>query len=189
MKIKHLITLASMCFINACSNTPNSVIIAPQVYSVPTSNYVQQQAQLSVTDLRIKNHIIQILQPGQAATLFSPANDMSQTLNNSLSAQFKNQGLVIAPASRHQIKIYIDAALVSVQQETLKYQAASEIRLRVEIKKGSETLTTDFNAKGHSKGPFKADIAVLERDFNQQLGKLITEITQNPDIIGFITHE
>lgn len=188
MKIKPLITLASLCLLSACSNTPSSVIIAPQVYSVPSTNYAQQQASLTITDMRIKNHIIQILQPDQAAKLFSPANDISQSLTSAVSQQFKGQGLSISPASPSQIKVYIDAAIVSVQQETLKYKASSEIRLRVEVKKGNETLTTDFKSKGNSNGPFKADVAVLERDFNQQLGKLITEITQNPDIIGFITH-
>lgn len=188
MKKQHIITLTLLSLLGACSHSPSSVIIAPQVQSVPSNTYAQQQASIKITDMRIKNHIVQILKPDQAAKLYSPANDISLTLNKTLSEQFKSQGLSITPSGQAQINVYVDAAIVSVQQETLKYKASSEVRLRVEIKKGTEILTTDFKSKGGSNGPFKADIAVLERDFNQQLGKVIAEITQNPDIIGFINH-
>ena len=57
---------------------------------------------------------------------------------------------------------------------------------RVVINNGSGTLTKSFKITGKSNGPLKADIAVLERDFNQQLAKLLTQIVQNQEIQKFI---
>ncbi|WP_286265216.1 YajG family lipoprotein [Thalassotalea atypica] len=172
----------------ACGSTPSSIIIAPQVYAPIQSLYHNQSVQLSITDLRRQHHVIQVLKKDQAAKLYSPANDLASILNQSLTTEWKNQGLAVNDFANITMNVYIDAALVSVQQETVKYQANSEIRLRIEINKAEKTLTNHFKSKGSSNGPLFADVAVLERDFNQQLGKVIAEILSNNDIQHFINH-
>lgn len=186
MTLKPFIPLLFSTLLMACGTTPSSVIIAPQVNTASSVIYDSQNVSLVVTDLRTNNHIIQVLKSDEAATLYSPASNMAQTLSNSLSEQYKKQGLNIDAVSATDITIFIDAALVSVQQETIKYTANSEIRLRVQVKKNDKTLTNHFNSKGSSNGPLFADIAVLERDFNQQLGKVIEEVLLNKDIQAFI---
>lgn len=186
MKIKTLISLGFVTLLAACSNTPSSVIIAPQINTVSSSNYTDLQATLTVNDLRTQSHIIQILKTDDAAKLLSPANNIATTLNQSLSEQWKKQGLLIGGAGAIEITVFVDAALVSVQQETVKYKAQSDIRLRVQIRKGDKTLTNHFKSSGNSNGPLFADIAVLERDFNQQLGQVIEELMANQDMQTFI---
>jgi uncharacterized lipoprotein len=186
MKIRTLTTLIFTAFLAACSSAPTSVIIAPQVNVVSPVIYIDRQATLTVNDLRTQNHVIQILKADQAAELLSPANDVAATLNQSLSEQWKKQGLTLVGSGAIEVTVFIDAALVSVQQETVKYTAQSEIRLRVQIQKGEKTLTNHFKSNGNSNGPLYADVAVLERDFNQQLGKVIEELMANKDMQSFI---
>lgn len=188
MNLKSITPFLLSTLLVACGSTPSSVIIAPQFYT-PTQNVYQNQAvQLNITDLRRQHHVIQILKNEEAAKLYSPANDLASTLNNSLTTEWQKQGLAVDEFANITLAVYVDAALVSVQQETIKYQANSEIRLRVEIKKGEKTLTNHFKSKGASNGPLFADVAVLERDFNQQLGKVITEILSNDEIQQFINN-
>ena len=98
----------------------------------------------------------------------------------------KKNGLQLQPLAANQFDVIIDNALISVQQELVKYTAHNEIQIRVIAKNGQKTLTKTFKISGNSNGPFKADIAVLERDFNQQLAKLLTQITQNQELREFI---
>jgi len=54
------------------------------------------------------------------------------------------------------------------------------------VNNGSETLTSTFKNRGNSDGPFKADIAVLERNFNERLAKLLQQIIANQKINDFL---
>jgi len=169
-----------------CKQTPNQVILSPQVQSPIGHVYANQAIKLTTQDMRKGNHIVQILKEGEAATLYSPNLAVDQVLGQSVTQYFKDQGLLISSQAGITMRISVDTALVSVHQELMKYQAVSEIALRVEIARNEQTLTTKFNSKGTSEGPLNADLAVLERDLNQQLGKLVVEIANHEDIKAFI---
>jgi len=76
--------------------------------------------------------------------------------------------------------------LISVQQEMVKYQVNNELVIRVKVNNGTQTLSNTFKVRGTSEGPLNADIAVLERDFNQQLAQLLTQVISNAEIQHFI---
>ncbi len=151
----------------------------------PAPIYDQVAASLTVTDLRTSNHVIQILKAGKAADLYSPSAPVSQVFEHALTQVFNQQGMSTNGGAIN-IEVLIDKAIVSVQQQTLKYQANSDIQLRVVVSNGEQTLTNTVKSKGNSNGPLSADIAVLERDLNQQLAKVVNDITQNPKMIALI---
>jgi uncharacterized lipoprotein len=164
---------------------PSHVILAPQISASPATIYSGQAINLTVQDLRTGNHIIQILKAGKAATLFSPNQPLTNMLSQSLTSYYAQQGLNTSGGTIS-IDITINRALVSVVQELMKYQANTDIQVSVSVTKGDKTLTNTINSRGASNGPLQADIAVLERDLNQQLGKVISDIISNADIIAFI---
>lgn len=171
--------------LTACTSSTKPLIVAPQLPTNVNAVYQGQGVTVNIQDLRRQQHIVQVLKQGDAAKLHSAANDVSATIANTLKNSWVQQGLTIDGGQVH-INIFLDAALVSVQQQTMKYTASSEIRLRVEVQKHDSTQTTNFKSTGNSNGPLYADIAVLERDFNQQLGKVISDILNNQDIQNFI---
>ncbi len=172
--------------LTACSTPIKNVIVNPELLATNNNAYQQKQAQISFTDLRRANHVVQVLRTNEAAELYSPQEPLVSIINSALSAGFKANGLQLQPLAANQFEIIIDNALISVQQELVKYKAHNEIQIRVIAKNGQKTLTKTFKITGNSNGPFKADIAVLERDFNQQLTKLLTQITQNKELQQFI---
>jgi uncharacterized lipoprotein len=186
LKTLKLLFISSLTMLTACSTPVKHVIINPELRVVSSNVYQQKQAQISFSDLRRANHIIQILRTDEAAELYSPQQPLVEIIKKSLSAGFKTSGLQLQPLAANQIEVHIDSALVSVQQTLLKYTAHNEISVRVIAKNGLKTLTKTFKISGNSNGPFSADIAVLERDFNQQLTKLLTQITQNQELKQFI---
>ena len=169
-----------------CAQTPNQVILSPQVQSPIGHVYTNQAINITTQDMRTGNHIIQILRKDEAATLYSANLPIDRVLGQSVKQYFKDQGLLISSQAGITMRVTVDKAMVSVHQELMNYQAVSEIELRVEIARNEQTLTTEFNSKGTSEGPLNADLAVLERDLNQQLGKLVVEIANHKDVKQFI---
>jgi len=184
--IKHLTLLTLTLILTACVNTPTHLIVAPEIMTTPSLSYSDKQAQLEVVDMRTANHIVQVLREGEAATLISAQQRIEKTIVKTLTKQWEKQGLAIVSSATNTINITVEKAIISVDQQIMSYKSQTEITLKVKINNGLQTLTSTFNNKGNSEGPLRADIAVLERNFNQRLTKLITTILANKKINDFI---
>ncbi|OUR62549.1 hypothetical protein A9Q74_04650 [Colwellia sp. 39_35_sub15_T18] len=186
MKITTTLALTFALLLSACSSTPSHLIVAPDIISTPSLHYENKQTQLEVVDMRTANHIVQILEEDEAATLMSAQIRLENTIQTTLTNQWQKQGLQVSPLATNTIKIEIEKAVISVNQQTMNYQSQTEIVLKVIVNNGQQTLTSTFKNRGNSQGPLHADIAVLERNFNQRLANLLTQILANEKINTFI---
>jgi len=172
--------------LSGCASAPSHLIVAPEIMAPSANQHIDKQATLNVVDMRTANHIVQILRKNEAATLFSAQERLEDIINNSLSENWQKQGLAIQASAINTFNIAIEKAVISVTQETLRYQVQTEIILKLTINNSLQTLTSTFKNRGNSKGPFKADIAVLERNFNQRLANLLQQILANEKINHFL---
>jgi uncharacterized lipoprotein len=189
-KIKTLAATTLLLVLTACANKPTYVVIAPDLSinnsASSQSAYQNKQASLTVTDLRSAQHVVQILRKDEAAEVYSSQQPLNRIVEETLAAEFKKQGLDINAQAGNAIEIIIDNGLSSVQQEMMKYQVNNELVIRVTVNNGSQTLSNTFKVRGTSEGPLGADIAVLERDFSQQLTQLLSQVINNIEIQRFI---
>lgn len=181
-----IISLIVPIGLSGCASAPTNIIVAPDIFSPAAIHYNNQQAQLNVIDMRTANHVVQILRKGEAATLIPAQERLEYTIKNKLIEHWKMQSLAINLNATNKITVEIDKAVISVNQEMMEYNVQTEIVLKVSINNGEQTLTSTFKNRGNSDGPFSADIAVLERDFNQRLAKLIQQILANEKINNFL---
>lgn len=167
----------------ACSNNVHHIIVSPEVMQTTSNHYQGKQANITFSDLRTISHIVQIKRPDtEVAQLYSAQNPLLPIIKTTLTAAFEKNALQVAPLASNQIDVIVEKALINVEQTLVKYQATNTLAIRVVVNNGKETLTKNFMTNGKSKGPFSADLAVLERDFNQQLSQLLLQIVENPDI-------
>jgi len=189
-KLKTLAATIVLVLLTACANKPTHVVIAPDlsITNNPSSQtqYQNKQASMVVTDMRSAQHVVQILRQDEAAEIYSSQQPLSNIIKQTLISEFKQQGLAITGQANNAIEIIIENSLISVQQEMMKYKVNNEIVILVKVNNGKQTLSNTFKVRGTSEGPLNADIAVLERDFNQQLTKLLTQIISNVEIRSFI---
>ena len=189
-KIKTLAVISLLTLVSACANKPSHVVISPDLTitngTVTQAKYQNQQASMTITDLRGAQHVVQIIRADEAAELYSSQAPLKQIIEKTLISEFKKQGLDINAQANNAIEVIIDSALISVQQEMMQYQVNNELVIRVKVNNGAQTLSNTFKVRGTSEGPLSADIAVLERDFNQQLTSLLTQIISNVEIRSFI---
>lgn len=186
---KNLLALTSLIMsliLSGCSSTPSHLIIAPEIITPSVIQHIDKKATLNVVDMRTANHVIQILRDGEAATLFSAQERLEDIIKNSLSKNWQQQGLTLQGNAVNSINVTIEKAIISVTQQTMSYQVKTEIVLNVTVNNSIQTLTSTFKNNGSSKGPFKADIAVLERNFNQRLANLLQQILVNEKINHFL---
>lgn len=179
-------TLSLLLTLSACASLPSHLIVSPDVMVTPDVSYQNKQAQLSVVDMRTTNHVVQILRDGEAATLLSAQESLEQTIEKKLSTHWQKQGLVLDSNAINNIDVAIEKAVISVNQQTMEYKVQTEIVLKVTIENDKQTLTITFQNRGNSDGPLQADIAVLERNFNQRLAKLLTQILASEKITNFL---
>jgi uncharacterized lipoprotein len=189
-KIKSLAATTLLLVLTACANKPTYVVIAPDLSinnsASSQSAYQNKQASFTVTDLRSAQHVVQVLRKDEAAEVYSSQQPLNRIIEEALAAEFKKQGLDINAQAGNAIEIIIDNGLSSVQQEMMKYQVNNELVIRVTVNNGSQTLSNTFKVRGTSEGPLGADIAVLERDFSQQLTQLLSQVINNIEIQRFI---
>jgi uncharacterized lipoprotein len=174
--------LFALMALTACTHQPSHLIVAPQLSLSKHESYQGHQAQLQVSDMRIADHIIEIIEPDKARQIYSSQTRLDTILQKQLAAQYVRQGLSLRLGAENNIALYIDQAKVKVAQQTFKYQVKSEIVMRVIVTNKKQTLTKTFRQSGTSEGPLQADIAVLERDFNQNLSQLLQQILTNSDL-------
>ena len=172
--------------LGACSSSPSHLIVAPELLTTPNIHYSNKTAQLEVVDMRSARHIVQILREDEAATLLSAEHRIVGIIESTLKKQWKKQGLLINEHGKNKINISIEKAIISVTQATMSYQVQTEIIIKVRINNSLQTQMSTFKNRGNSKGPLHADIAVLERNFNQRLTNLLTQILANKKIASFL---
>ncbi len=186
MKRKLLATLLLSLILPACSSAPSHLIVAPEVNLPTTVLYSNKQAKLTVMDMRTSNHIVQILKESEAATILASQERLESIIQKALTHSWQKQGLILSNIASNHIAVSIEKAVVSVNQNTMSYKTQSEIIIQVKIDNGQQTLTNTFKSTANSEGALKADIAVLERDFNQNLSTLLKQILNSKDIKAFI---
>jgi uncharacterized lipoprotein len=189
-KLRTLAATTLLVLLSACANKPTHVVIAPDlsITNSPSTltEYQNKEASITVTDIRRAQHVVQILRKDEAAEIYSSQQPLSNIIKQTLISEFKKQGLAINAQANNAIEVIIENSLISVQQEMMKYQVNNELMIHVKVNNGEQTLSNTFKVRGTSEGPLSADIAVLERDFNQQLTKLLTQIINNVEIRNFI---
>ncbi|MEW6990803.1 YajG family lipoprotein [Colwelliaceae bacterium 6441] len=180
-----LIPLA-FTLLSSCSSAPKQMVVSPQVIGMTSNAYLQKTANVIVNDLRTNSHIIAIHKEGDAIELISANTLLDETIKSTYINLLNKQSLSINNNSANIITLTINQADIKVSQELVKYKTKSLITLTAKVTSGEKTLTKTYKNNGKSEGVFTADLAVLERNFNQQLGKVLTQIVNDKEIQLFI---
>lgn len=185
-KILTLWVFANTLLLSACTSSPTHLVIAPDLITNKQTNLQLKQLQISVQDMRPARHVMQVLKKDQPAQLFSSQQALTDAIKSALNDGFQQAGAQITQVGGNAIDVTVNKALISVDQGLVEYKASNAIVLSISIDNGEQSLQKTYRIKGSSNGPLKADVAVLERDFNQQLGKLLNDIIGDPQVHQFL---
>lgn len=182
----HPTFLSFIVILSACSSNVKHLVIAPDILTTNHSLLSNQSINITTSDLRTAQHMLQIIKEDQAAQLITSQSSLADIVDKALTAAYKKSAAQVTPAGKNVLNVVINKALINVNQSMMKYNANNAIELSISIDNGEQTLTKSYRSSGKSEGPLQADIAVLERDFNQQLSKVIANIVNDPQLIEFM---
>ncbi|MFB0998754.1 MAG: YajG family lipoprotein, partial [Colwellia sp.] len=135
--VKKLAATTLLVLVTACANKPTHVVIAPDLSITNSassqSDYQNKQTNITVTDMRSAQHIVQILRKDKAAEIYSSQQPLKNIIKQTLTAEFKKQGLAINAQASNTIDIIIENSLISVQQEMMDYQVNNELVILVKV--------------------------------------------------------
>jgi len=174
--------LCSILLLAGCSQTPSHFILAPGQQDVSTSN--QLSSQLKVSDLRAYQYLVKTTDKNGQSELVNTSESASQVIKSSLAANLHKKNLKLNGVN---YQVNIVKLMIDVAQHSIKFESNSKIELQVIVANESTTLSKTFRRNGNSYGPFSADLATLERDFNLLLGQMLDDIASDSELNNLLT--
>jgi len=182
-----LILFSILTICTACSSTPPTHFIINTAPVVAANSPFVQTINIDVTDKRTRQAILQQDSNGKKNYLSAQLPTVS-FIKAGLTASFQqSNSLGINVVDNPQISVNIEKMAIKLEQSTLSYETKSLVILAVTINHGTKTLNKTFKRQGTSHGPLTADIAVLEQEFNQLLSQLFNDVTQDQQVIKYLT--
>ena len=182
MKCKVTISLVLVFILSACVSSPKNIVVSPQLFGYTKDVYVDKSINFKVIDQRPSSQVVQILKDDEPAKLFSSQDTLTNICTKVLIPTFNKQGLQVSEVSPTQVTLFINTALISVNQNFVDYHVNTNIALTASVLNNGISTSKTFSSKGKSHGPLHVDMAVLERDFNHQLAKLLINVVNSPDL-------
>ncbi|WNO60538.1 YajG family lipoprotein [Rheinheimera sp. MMS21-TC3] len=176
--MRYLLVLTFL-LLTACSNNPTKFILAPQAYAAPSSSLSQAQFSLHVVDSRAMPYTLKVVKKGKGYQL-KTSNDLIAHLQATISQALSQQGATINSNNTTSVTIKVAQLQALVQQNTLDHTVTNQVGLTIMIKTDSgKEFTKTYSGDGNVTGPFKIDIAAVERDLRvlteQVLGQLLQD--------------
>ncbi len=182
MNLRSIITLILLFILQSCVSPPKYIVISPELFGYTKGVYQDKSIQISIVDHRPNSHVVQVLKENKPATLFSSQDLLTNIIKQALIPMYKKQGIEVTDLSPTKVNISINEALITVNQNFVDYHATNAITLSISVLTEDQSTSKTFSSRGKNHGPLNADMAVLERDFNHQMAKLLINIANNTEI-------
>ena len=183
---KIILVSSFIAILTSCASAPNHFIIntAPVIsHNAP----IIKNIGITVADPRAKQAILRLTEDGKHSYISSNIST-TELVKQGLSDNFRQQlAIGISPNGEPTLSVTIDKMALKLEQGIVSYETQSLIIFKVAINNGAKTLNKTFKRQGTSKGPLKADIAVLESEFSTLLTQLYNDIGEDPQVRSYLT--
>lgn len=176
----------SILFLSACSSTPSSVQLTPQIDANSVKNQVEVNKQwlLNSQDLRAQRYLIAISSGDDVATLINESVSTRSVIEKTLQTHWATQGHQFTSRSinGYQIDIQLLKLLAEVEQNTVSHETDINTVIKVQVKSGKTTFSKTFRSHFEEEAPFSPSIDGLTTKLNTQLSQLLNQIVQDPEL-------
>lgn len=178
--------LLSALFLSACSSTPSSLKLTPELNKNIIINEVQSKYQWLITskDLRTARYLIAISSGDDVATLVNESTSTRLTIEKLLQAHWAKQGYRFTDKkdNSHQIEIQLIKLLAEVEQGTVSHESNMNTIVKIQLLSNKRTFSKTFRAHFEEKSPFNANIESIATQLNTQLSQLLDQVVQDPEL-------
>lgn len=182
--IHKVILFISSLLLVACSSSPVSMQLQPELSSLQTASPLTNKIvwEISSQDRRIEQYLIEVTKGRNAATLINESQSSRLIIENALQQQWSKHGLRFSADSTDKINIQLIKLLAKVKQNTLTHNTHSKIVIKVELSTKNKIFSKIFSSRFTQEGVFAADINKISEQLNVQLSQLLNEIIQDSEL-------
>ena len=178
--------LLSVLLLSACSNTPTSLQLTPQLdVNIPTTKIESDKKWLLTSqDLRTERYLIAISSGDEVATLINESTSTRTLIEQTLQTHWLKQGHQFSnkKINGYQIDIQLLKLLAEVEQNTMNHETDINLVIKVELKSESTIFSKTFRSHYEEKAPFSASVDDIAQQLNKQLSQLLDQIVQDPEV-------
>lgn len=169
-----------------CSSAPSHFIINTEP-AISSNNLVIKNIAINVVDPRSRQAILRLTDAGKHSYLSSNI-PTTELVKQGFSAHVRQQlAIGTNPSSNSALSITIEKMALKLAQGVVSYETQSLIVFNIAINSGTRTLNKTFKRQATSKGPLKADIAVLESEFSALLAQIYNDISNDSQVRSYLT--
>lgn len=182
--IRQSILLISPLLLVACSSTPISMQLQPELSSGKAAATLTSKTiwQINSQDHRIAQYLIEVTKGEGAATLINESKSSRLIIEKALQQQWSKHGLRFNTNSADKINIQLIKLLAKVEQKTVAHDIDSEIAIKVKLSTKKQIFSKVFTSHLTKEGAFTANINKVSEQLNTQLSQLLNEIIQDPQL-------
>ncbi|WP_169307020.1 YajG family lipoprotein [Ferrimonas sediminicola] len=179
--MKPLLPLLGALLLAGCASAPNTLILAP---SAPMVQAGSQQGALALTsvDHRPEQFLVEVRKDDGAAELLSPAEPPRQLLEQGIRDGLSRLGYRIDPAATVTLSLSLDKLVMKIDQGTFGHDASTSLIATVIVDNRGRTLTKEYRVRSSFSGPLKPEMARIEREMNDRLSQLMSDIVNDPEL-------
>ncbi|WP_232772509.1 YajG family lipoprotein [Psychromonas sp. Urea-02u-13] len=180
------VILLSTLFLSACSSTPTSLKLTPNLNDNITINKVEKNQKwlLDSKDFRTARYLIAISAGDDVATLVNESISTRISVEKLLQNHWTKQGYRFTDnqGNSHQIEVQLIKLLAEVEQGTLSHETDINVIIKIQLNSDKSTFSKTFRSHYEEKAAFSADVEVLATQLNTQLSQLLDQIVQDPEL-------
>jgi len=178
------ILIISAVLLTACSSTPASIQLRPELSVVQTTQPLQSKSSWSIgsQDQRIAHYLIEISSGDDVATLINESQSSRLIIEKSLRKQWIKEGLTYQADSPAKIEVQLIKLLAKVEQKNLTYKNHSKIVINIKLRTENKIFSKTFTSRFTKEGIFTPEIKALSAQLNTQLSQLLNEIIKDPEL-------
>lgn len=186
LPLKLIPLLLSSLFLFACTSTPTSLALAPQLDENITINESTSKSiwLLNSKDFRSARYLIAISSGDDVATLINESTSSRLAIAQTLQTHWVKQGHRFnkKEQNNNQIEIQVIKLLAEVEQGSVSHETDINVVLKVQLSTSEKTFSKTFRSHYEEKSPFSADIEELTMQLNTQLSQLLDQVVQDPEL-------
>jgi len=183
-KINQILLIMCSCLLVACSTSPLSITLHPELSATPVNNSSMSQRnwRLFSQDFRTAQYLILVTEGEGVATLVNDAQNSRLVIEQALQQKWTESGLKLNPQSANKITIQLIELLSNVKQASFSHTVNSTITLNVRLETPNTIFNKIYTSNAAEKAPFSVNLKKTGEKLNTQLSLLLDQIINDPEL-------
>ncbi|BDY06281.1 YajG family lipoprotein [Ferrimonas sp. YFM] len=179
--MRSLLPLLGALLLAGCASAPNTLILSP---AAPIVQPGSQQGSVALTsvDHRPEQFLVEVRKDDGAAELLSPAEPPRQLLEQGVRDGLSKLGYRLDPAASVTMSLSLNKLVMKIDQGTFSHDATTNLVATVVVNNLGNTLTKEYRVRSSFSGPLKPEMARIEREMNDRLSQLMSDIVNDPEL-------